>query len=74
MTNIEKCISHEVIVLCALAVTISALGSSKLVDYHTKIADWWAVVDHPIGLTEVATRLLRTSKNGLSVPYTTLDL
>jgi len=63
MNDIEKCISREVFVLCALAVTISALGFSKLGDYRTKIDDWWEGVHHPIGLSEVAARLLRTSKN-----------
>jgi hypothetical protein len=54
LNDIKKCVSPEVFVLCALATTLSALGTGKLGEYVSTIGRWWAGVYHPKGLTTVS--------------------
>lgn len=54
LKDIRDCISYDVYILCALAIKVSALGSSKLTDYVPKIRIWWGQVEHPKGLTSVS--------------------
>jgi hypothetical protein len=56
LNDIKNCISYDVFVLCALATNLSALGTSKLGNYVSKISLWWEGVHHPKGLTEVSER------------------
>ena len=40
LNDVKNCISPDVFVLCALATTPSALGSSRLGDYVSAIGTW----------------------------------
>jgi hypothetical protein len=56
LNDIKNCIGSDVYVLCALATTASALGTSNLGDYVSSIGSWWQGVQHPRGLTMISER------------------
>ncbi|KAI0424617.1 hypothetical protein F5Y09DRAFT_134353 [Xylaria sp. FL1042] len=64
LNSIKKCISPEVFVLCALATTLSVLGTAKLGKYVSTIGRWWEGVYHPKSLTIISER------NGMRISKT----
>ena len=73
LTDIKNCVGCDVFILCALATSPSALGSSKLNDYISTIENWWDQVTHPRCLTQISERYQRGPSSKSFLDNTTVD-